>query len=119
MNKERGRILACLFIEGVSKKDYGGMLKKLADDDALGAAKYPETVEAALKVLALYNEQALKRKQGNGKKAEQDQNPSSELQMAQLNGPKCWKCGQSGHLKRDCLVIAPEQQHTQIPSWMI
>ena len=95
------------------------MLKKLANYYALGAAKYPETVEAALKVLALYKEQALKRKQGNGKKAEPDPNPSSELQMAQVNGPKCWKCGQFGHLKCECPEVTQEQQHTQIPSWMV
>ena len=121
LNMERGKVLACLFMEGVNKKDYGGMLKKLADDYALGAAKYPETVEAALQVLAVHNEKALRKRQGGN--AQSETNPTSEMSMAQNGrGPQCWKCGKNGHLKRDCPEVQQSGQthaQNQLPSWMV
>ena len=121
LNMERGKVLACLFMEGVNKKDYGGMLKKLADDYALGAAKCPETVEAALQVLAVCNEKALRKRQGGN--AQSETNPTSEMSMAQNGrGPQCWKCGKNGHLKRDCPEVQQSGQthaQNQLPSWMV
>ena len=46
-------MLAFMFMNGANKKIYGGLLKKLHDNHALGDAKYPEMIEEALQVLSL------------------------------------------------------------------
>jgi hypothetical protein len=92
---ERGRMVACMFMDGANKKRYGQLMKDLADDFALGQAKYPGSLEEALQVLSLYHK-------GNGHKGGEDYQSPLELTFAQQHRPKCWKCGELGHLKCDC-----------------
>jgi hypothetical protein len=94
VEKERGQLLACMFMDGANTKHYGQLMKDLADDFALGQAKYPASLEEALQVLSLYHK-------GKGNKGGSDFQSPLELTFAQ-HGSKCWKCGEFGHLKRDC-----------------
>ena len=36
LEKEKGKMLAYMFMSGAHKKSYGGLMKKLQDDHALG-----------------------------------------------------------------------------------
>ena len=104
-------MLAFMFMDGTDKKLFGFLLKKLADDFALGDGKYPENAEEALQVLTLHME----RPKLKGKK---DDEPI-HLSFAQGRKSKCWKCGKEGHLKRDCpgLQEAAETSAAQVIDW--
>ena len=108
---ERDRMLAFMFMDGADKRLFGFLLKKLADDFALGDGKYPENAEEALQVLTLHME----RPKSKGKK---DDEPI-HLSFAQGRKSKCWKCGKEGHLKKDCpeLQEAAETSAAQVIDW--
>ena len=95
MSKERDRMLAAMFLDGVDKKQYVYLLKQLQNDYSLGSNQYPEDAETALRVLTLYEEQSGKKK-NKGKKEEK-----VNLSFAQ-GGIKCFNCGKVGHIKKDC-----------------
>jgi len=99
---ERDRLLACMFMDGANMKRYGRLMKDLADDYALGEAKYPESLEEALQVLSMYH------KEGKGKDKRLENDPGLEMTFVQRRGPRCWKCGECGRVKKDC----PREQQT-------
>ena len=81
------------------------------DDFALGHAKFPESVEEALKVLVVHSEKGIptkKEKEG--------------VLFNQTNkGPKCWHCKKAGHKKNECPELQDESneglQATQVGSF--
>jgi hypothetical protein len=110
---ERDKMLAYMFMKGSNWNHYGQLIKDLADDYALGTDKYPDNVETALQVLALYNEKADKpNKSGSGPK--DGELPDSELSFLQNSGVKCWHCGKFGHIKNQC----PEWKKKQLQALM-
>jgi hypothetical protein len=72
-------------------------------------------VEDALQVLLLQAERATKSKK-------QNDNEAPSLSFAQAGGPKCWKCGKRGHVKKNCPDRQDEETKTaeegrQFVSW--
>ena len=60
---KRRKFILMMFIEGVDKKQYGYLLKKLETGYSLGSKDvYPEGIKDALQILTLFSEKALKRK---------------------------------------------------------
>ena len=85
-----------MLMAGATVDVAGPLLKNLRDDHALGNDKYPATVEDALQVLLLCKKESKKGyDDGSGKTA-------ASFMQSSGRGPKCWKCGSFGHLKRDC-----------------
>jgi len=96
MARERDRMLAFMFMDGADKQVHGFLLKKLQEDFSLGDDKYPEDIQKALQVLQLCANKDKRQK----KKSSEQESPS--LSFTQQRGPKCWKCGKCGHVKKDC-----------------
>lgn len=114
---ERGKFLAYMFLNGADHKRSGFIMNTLRKDHALGNELYPETVEDALQVLLLQAERATK-----GKKQNDDDVPNLSFAQAGETGPKCWKCGKRGHVKKSCPDRQEEETKTteegrQFVSW--
>ena len=103
-DKERSKMIAMMFIQGVDMKLYGYLLKDLETDYSLGRDVYPASIEDALQVLVLYGEKKLKKKsKAEGK------------QFAQNGKRKCHCCGKDDHILKDCALknIVPKDRWYQ------
>jgi hypothetical protein len=98
MEQERGKMLACAFMEGTNKT-MKSMMKDLEHDFALGQTKYPTTVEEALQVMTLYTDS----NKSKSKKGQLKEEESPALSFAHcVRKGKCFKCGKQGHKRADC-----------------
>ena len=98
LKKEQQKMLAFMFMDGAHKKLYGAFMKKLHDDHSLGDAKYPETVEEALRVLSLKTTEPVKIAPDAARGLSLQQISKAEMRKKGL----CYKCGKKGHLAKDC-----------------
>jgi len=127
IEKEKGEMLAIAFMEGANKC-FKPLLNDLEQDYSLGDDKYPNTVEEALQVLSMYEQQTLKRMVK--KQPKNDDDAPLNLSFAQQKEMKknglCFKCGKHGHVMKDCPQndttstddAIPEQTHTQ-QAWTV
>lgn len=99
-SEAREKFLAFLFMDGGSKKVFGYLMNDLSGDFTLGSDNYPETVKDSLQVMSL---RVAKVEEINCKKKKKENGGLMETSFAQQeSGIKCWKCGQRGHIKKDC-----------------
>jgi len=106
--EERDRFLAAMFLDGANKSIYGGFLKSIGEDYALGGKQvYPDNVEEALQLLMLQEELRTKKKK-NG----DDDVP--KMSFAQFKG-KCFKCKKQGHRIKECPEWDKEKKSEEKP----
>lgn len=96
IRKEKEKFMAAMFMDGWDKKHFGGLLRNMENDHALGVKLYPATVEDAFQILLLHSER-IKKKNGGSKESEDE--GKMKLSFAEF---KCWLCGEEGHKKTDC-----------------
>ena len=97
--KERAKMLAVAFMEGADRQVYGFLCRGLSDDHALGDDRYPETMEDALEVLRVSGAKKAAKKV----KSDKELAELKKLQLVQGAGQvTCWKCGEVGHVKKEC-----------------
>jgi len=99
-NEARDRYLACLFLAGVDRVRYQDVVNDLNNDFILGSVTYPADTSGMLTLLS--------NRRGNGGTSKQEQalrdglDSVSEGAAFLQAGPRCFACGQLGHLARDC-----------------
>ena len=97
VKEERNRMLAFMFMRGANRIWYGGVLKGIVSQYALGVPEFPQTVEEALEALTLIDESRVPRRV-----EKDDERKVTLVQHAKSQRIKCWKCGKTGHKKQDC-----------------
>jgi hypothetical protein len=107
LERERNKMLACMFMQGASHLKYGGVMRQLKQDYALGDGKYPESMEQAVQVLRLCEAKGLKKPKS---KTSEDLTEAEESGLAAAQLPhftklkegRCFKCGKKGHMAPNC-----------------
>jgi hypothetical protein len=121
LEKEKNKMLACMFMQGAQYQKYGGVLKQLKQDYALGDGKYPETMEQAVQVLHLCEARGLKKPKMSKTDDGLTESERSGLAAAQMSKQqmrkqrRCFNCGKKGHFAPNCPDTnkTMEQHHVQ------
>ena len=119
-------MIATIFMNG-AHAGFKPLLNDLKSEYALGADKYPKTIEDALQVLTQYTEQqlykAIKNRSRKKRKGEQELGAASFAQMSKNQLRKkglCFKCGKKWSPDHECQEDDNDdndtdpQQHTQV-----
>jgi len=124
-------MLAIAFVEGANKS-FKPLLSDSEQDCSLGDDKHPETVEEALQVLSMHEQQTMKRFVKKKFKSDDESQPLS-LSFAQktqmMKQGLCFKFGKQGHSIKDCPEkdgnkkedkedVTQEQSHSQ-QAWTV
>jgi Zinc knuckle len=107
-DEARNRFLACVFLAGVDRNKYKTVLDDLNNDFVLGTVNYPEDIAGMMTLLS--------NRRGGGvsdRKLDAIRDGASESSFAQYSEKlKCWKCGETGHTKRNCTKNSKKKQST-------
>jgi len=94
----RDKYLACLFLAGVDRIRYQDVVNDLNNDFILGKVSYPADTSGMLTLLS--------NRRGNGGTSKQEQALRDGLESQGTaffqNGPRCYACGELGHVAHDC-----------------
>jgi hypothetical protein len=118
LEREKNKMLACMFMQGATRLKYGGVMRQLKQDFALGHDKYPETMEQAIQVLRLCEAKGPKKPKVNTPSEGLTEAEESGLAAAQMSNRTkykkglCYNCGKKGHMAPDC-PDKKEQHHVQ------
>lgn len=94
-DEAKDKFLARLFLTGADKVRFGQLIENLKNNHISKKDNYPESLEATLRLLSNYQET----QKGSGK---YDSLGHSFAQTQKKNEKKCYLCGGTGHIKKDC-----------------
>ena len=96
----RNKLLACVFLDGADKARYGKVVTELQNQHLTGNGGYPESVEGMMTLLSHRTDSVSSNREGGGDGT--NGSTRSFAQSAANRGPRCYKCGEFGHVRREC-----------------